>query len=275
MERFRRLKQAETVKQPTGSELTTPIDLLKWWYSKGSRGVFLGYQHGVLDVHQYFGELVSFLPELGVNTIYLEQSKTWQPDFEHYIKTGEYSSEWGANLNLARQWWGGYEDCRYLFEAVRKQGGIRLVFIDCEKNRKFPLKKQAKDEERDKLMARELIKHHQRDRYLIICGASHAAGEEFTDGRGTKKYPLGKYIRKLFPRDKVSSAVLIAASDYKTHSIYKYFNNKFPPGSSPIAYNFSHGELPNVPAIREANYYGKSLNQLFSGLIFFPHARYG
>lgn len=261
-----------------GVELLTPLGLIKSWYDSGTKGILMGYQHDVLDCHRFFGNLVGELPRLGVKTVYLEESVTWQPDFEELRRTGKYSREWEKKLEMIRLMSGGMEDGRFLLEALRARKDMKLVFIDSPEDRETGrrIESALEGKTRDEYMMSQIKRYPPEGKFISISGYGHAACGTYLNydiklDKDVLVSPLGALMGDGDYKDLVKSVVCLGSGDYKSYEIYKYFNDLLPKGTPPIAFDFSHGGAI-LQVFDNSKLKGWLKRELFSGLIFFPHA---
>lgn len=257
-----------------------PIGLIESWFDNGTRCVMFGYQHDVLDIHQYMGAvLVPELTRMGITTIFAEHSVTWQKDLDIFRKTGRYSAEWENEIGLVLGLSGGYEDARYLYEAVKDTPSLRLVFTDIPDDRKtgWPIRSAI---DRDRYMFEVIRKHRPQGKFLVINGSGHTEKRHlkmtgktgFPFFRSTYTGTLAGYLSG-YTDGKIRSLCAFGGVDYKLYPLKQKFDT-LPKGYPAFALDLAAERIDQDSIVKDYVYKHRKLDELFDALVFFPDAKF-
>lgn len=247
-----------------------PNKVIASWYADPKvTGVLFGVQHAVVDIDHYIvTRLIPAITAFGVHDVYVEERVTWQDDFESFRDTGTFPAPWEEHLTFINDWNGGYADQRPLYHAIR-QTNIRLHFLDAP---------EGEREGRDAHMMEVFRRRGPEGKFLVICGAAHAAKGpymEFHISSRTEEVatPLGSMINAAYPGN-IRAVTAIGMCDYKYYPLYSFFNETLPNGHPPIALNISEEVFVPNSVLFDYKYHEQPLQNLYDAMVFFPHATF-
>lgn len=254
--------------------LLDPAELVASMYQSGTDGVIFGRQHGVHIIHDYTAQtVIPLAAALGVTDLYVEESVSWQNDWEEFVRTGIYTPEWNTALESVSLSWGGNEDPRPVYEALRGYPHIRVTFFDVPEDRwgrRIPVSNiHDPAYDRDEFMKYMFLKQPPKGRYIVLGGSAHGVQKKSKDAYGHVTDTFATLIRGEGYKTQTISAV--GDPTHEWYTFYKFFNGILPMGHGPIALDLK-AEAQNHSSIAAGHrYYGTPSSELFDGLVFFPH----